>query len=249
MSDIGIINITKEQLDNMKVIKYDDSDNPKIWVSNDILYKKDNHNVIKRYKEDFEILRDYKELEKCVFPENEFYVNGKYVGYTTTYFEDYKSLCYRMYKNKYSINDKKKIMKKIVKLLIKLNENDIVHADLNTSNIICNGKDVKLIDFDRIRLREYEDETIYMWRLKEQINYMNICLLTVLFDVNLINVMYEEYVDFINNLTVSDEFKRYLLSCSIYEEKEISIELLNYIDSIKRKDIVKGKELVKSLQL
>ena len=249
MSDIGIINITKDQLDNMKVKKYDDNDNPKIWVSDGILYKKDNHNVIKRYKEDFELFRDYKDLEKCVFPENEFFVDGKYIGYTTPYFEDYKSLCYRMYKNKYSINQKKKIMKKIVKLLIKLNENDIVHADLNTCNIICNGQDIKLIDFDRIKIREYDDEAMYMWRLKEQVNCLNICLLTVLFDTNLINIMDEEYMDFINELTITDEFKRYLLSCLILNEKEISKELLNYIDSIKRRDIVKGKELVKSLQL
>ena len=243
------IYLTKEQLDDMKIKKYDDNDKPKIWISDGILYKKDNHNLIKRYKEDFEILREYKELENCVFPEDKFYVDKKYVGYTTPYYEDYKSINFRMYKNKYTINQKKKIMKKIVKLLMKLNDNDILHADLNTSNIICNKKDVKLIDFDRIRLREYEDATIYDWRMKEQINYLNIALFTVLFDVDLIDITAEQYKELIEEISFSNEFKDYLLRCLSSKEKEIPKELLDYIQSIKRKDIVKGKELIRTLKI
>ena len=249
MSNMEIINITKEQLDNMKVRKYDDNDKPKIWVSDGILYKRDLHCLIKKYKEDFQILREYDDLKNCVFPENMFYVDGKYTGYTTPYFEDYKSINFRMYKNKYTINQKKKIMKKIVKLLTKLNDNDILHADLNTSNIICNKKDVKLIDFDRIRLREYEDETIYDWRLKEQINHLNIVLLTVLFDVDLNNMSNDEYKSLIDGISFSTEYKQYLLNCLLSKEKEIPKELFEYIDSIKRKDIVKGKELIKTLHI
>ena len=249
MAKMDIINITKKQLDDMQIKKYDDNDKPKIWISNGILYKKDKHLLIEKYKEDFEILREFRDLENCVFPENIFNVDGKYTGYTTTYYDDYKSLCFRMYKNKYNINQKKTIMKKIVKLLIKLNKNDIVHADLNTSNVICNGKDVKLIDFDRIRIKEYEDNAIYNWRLKEQINYLNICLLTVLFDVNLIKIGDIEYKEFIDSMSFSNEFKDYLLNCSMSKINEIPNELYEYIDSIKRKDIVNVKELIKTLQL
>lgn len=249
MSDMKIIDLTQEEFDNMKVKKYDDNDKPKIWVSDGILYKKDNHDLIKRYKEDFELLKEYEELKNCVFPEGMFFVDGKYIGYTTPYFEDYKAINFRMYKNKYSINQKKKIMKKIVKLLTKLNENDIVHADLNTSNIICNKKDVKLIDFDRIKIREYEDETIYAWRLKDQISYLSIAILTVLFDVDLINVSNEQYSNLVNEMTFSNEFKEYLIKSGMSKEKEIPKELLEYIDSIKRKDILKGKELIKTLKI
>ena len=249
MSKIININLTSEQLDNMEIRKYSIDNKPKIWLSNGILYKKDEHDTIKTYKEEFEMFREYEELKDCVFPENTFTVDNSYVGYTTTYFEKYKSICYRMNKNKYSINQKKKIMKKIVRLLMKLNENDIVHADLNTSNVICDGKNVKLIDFDRIRIKDYEDSTIYNWRLREQINYLNILLLTVLLDTNLINVMESEYKEFINNMTFTNEFKEYLLNCLSSKEKEISKELINYIDSIRKKDIQNGKELVKTLQL
>lgn len=249
MPKMDIINITKEDLNNMKVRKYDDNDKPKIWISDGILYKKDNHHLIKRYKEDFELLREYEELRNCIFPENMFYVDNKYVGYTTPYFENYKSINFRMYKNKYTINQKKKIMKKIVKLLVKLNENDIIHADLNTSNIICDKKDVKLIDFDRIKIREYEDNTIYMWRLKEQIAYLSIALLTVLFDVDLINISNHQYNELIDEISFSNEFKDYLIKSFTSKEKEIPKELLEYIDSIKRKDILRGKEIIKTLHL
>ena len=110
MSDMKIIDLTQEEFDSMKVKKYDDNDKPKIWVSDGILYKKDNHDLIKRYKEDFELLKEYEELKNCVFPEGMFFVDGKYIGYTTPYFEDYKAINFRMYKNKYSINQKKKII-------------------------------------------------------------------------------------------------------------------------------------------
>ena len=249
MSKMNNINITKEQLDDMKIRKYSIDNKPKIWVSESTLYKKDDNNIIKLHKEDFEILSGYPELEKCVFPENTFSVDGKYMGYTTTYYSDYKSLCYRMNKNKYNINQKKKLMRKIVKLIIKLNENDIVHADLNTSNIICNGKDIKLIDFDRIRLKEDTDPASYMWRLREEINYLNISLLTLLLDIDLINIMDSEYKSLINEIPFINEFKEYLIKCSSCKIDEIPKELLEYIDSIKKSDILKGKEFAKTLQL
>ena len=249
MPKMQIINITKNELDNMTIKKYDDDDKPKIWIQNGILYKRDAHSLIKRYKEDFEIFREYEELKKCVFPEDMFYVDGKYKGYTTTYYEDFKSINFRMYKNKYTLNQKKKIMSKIVKLLIKLNGANIVHADLNTSNIICNKNDVKLIDFDRIRIKEYEDSAIYMWRLKEQINCLNVALLTVLFDVDLITASNIKYKELIDNMSFSSEFKNYLLRCTESKENEIPKELLEYINSIAKRDVVKGKEIIKTLHI
>lgn len=249
MSEMEILNITSKDLSKMTIKKYDDNDKPKIWISGNILYKRDIHNTIKRNKEDFEILNECEELVNCVFPKDIFFVDNKYVGYTTPYYENYKSINFRMYKNKYTINQKKKIMRKIVKLLMKLNKYDIVHADLNTSNVICNGKDVKLIDFDRIKVRENEDELIYNWRLKEQIYYLNIILFTVLLDVDLIRISNDEYKEFVDEMSFTNEFKQYLLNSSSSKQEEIPKELLEYIDDIKRKDIVNGKELVKALRL
>ena len=249
MPKMGVIYLTQKQFDSMKIKKYDKYDNPKIWISEGTLYKKDDFDLIKRYKNYFELFREIEELKNCVFPENMFLVDGKYKGYTTEYFEDYKSINFRMYKNKYSINDKKKIMKKIVKLLRKLNEYDIVHADLNTSNIICNSKDVKLIDFDRIKIKEYEDNIIYNWRLDDQIYYLNIALLTVLFDVDLISINTNSFYELVDGINFSNEFKQYLFNCLNHKEIQISKELPKYIDSIRRCDIVKGKEMIKALKI
>ena len=249
MSEITNVNITRKKLEDMRILKYDNKDRPKIWVSDDKLYKKDNELIMKLHKEDFEIFSEYEELKNCIFPTNTFSVDNKYFGYITPYYEEYKSICYRMYKNKYSINQKKKLMKKIVKLVKAMNDLDIVHADLNTCNIISNGKDIKLIDFDRIRIREYEDKSTYEWRIKDQIYYMNIALLTMLLDVNLGRIMNSEFKDLVNDISFSNEFKKYLLDSSSHKINEIPNELLEYIDSINKKDITKGKELIKTLQL
>ena len=249
MSKMNKINITQDQLDNMKIRKYSLDNRPKIWISATTLFKRDDHDIIRQHKEDFEILSGYPDLDKCVFPENIFYVDGKYMGYTTTYYENYKSINYRMNKNKYTLNQKKKLMRKLVKLIMKLNDNEVVHADLNTSNIISDGKDIKLIDFDRIRLKEDDDTVSYMWRLREQINYLNIALLTILLDTDLIDIMDIEYKELINEISFINEFKQYLLACSSSKVVEIPKELLEYIDTIQKGDIVEGKEFAKTLQL
>ena len=250
MSKMGIINISKQDLLDMKTIKKEDnSDISKIWVKDNLLYKKDNFDTLRRFKDYFEIFNEFEELKKCVFPNNIFYVDGKYVGYTTDYFEDYKAICFRMYKNKYDLNKKKKIMKKIVKLLSDMHELGIVHGDLHTANVICNKKDIKMIDFEKIRIRELEDEPIFVKKRLEDIYYLNLMILSILFDVNMSYVMNSEYVEFIDQMNFSKELKQYLINCTLYKEKYISPELNKYIDSIKRKDIVDGKKLVKSLQL
>ena len=250
MANMGIINISNDDLLNMRTIKKEDnSDKSKIWLKDNLLYKKDDFNTMKRYKDYFEIFSEFDELRKCVFPNNIFYVDGKYVGYTTDYFEDYKAINFRMHKNKYDINNKKKIMKKIVRLLSDMHELGIVHGDLHTANVICNKKDIKMIDFEKMRIRELEDEPMFVRKRIEDVYYLNLMILSVLFDVNMSYVMQGEYLDFIDQMNFSKELKEYLINCALYKEKYISSELNKYIDSIKRKDIVDGKNLVKSLQL
>lgn len=250
MSKLGEINITQKHLDSMNVIKKEDnSDKPKLWLSNNILYKKDDFCIIRRYREYFELLNDYEELKNCVFPENTFNVAGRYIGYTTPYYEEYKSICFRMNKNKYNINEKKKIMKKIVKVLKNMHNLDIVHADFHTNNVICNKKDIKIIDFEKIRIKELEDSATYLYKLRDDIYYLNLMILSVLFDCNMSLVDEVEYEEFIYDMSFETEFKQYLINCLKYRENEIPKELLEYIDSIKRKDIVEGKKLAKSLHL
>ena len=250
MSKLGEINITQKHLDAMNVIKKEDNSiKPKIWLSNNILYKKDDFCTIKRYKEYFELFNDYEELKNCVFPENTFNVDGRYMGYTTTFFDDYNRISFRMNKNKYDINQKKKIMKKIVKLLKNMHNLDIVHADFHTDNVICNKKDIKIIDFEKMRIKELEDKPIYMLKLREDIYYLNLMILSVLFDCNMSYIYDMEYEEFIYDMSFNTEFKHYLINSFKHKEDEIPKELLEYIDSIKRRDIVNGKELIKSLHL
>ena len=89
MSKLGTIYITKEKLNSMQTIKKEDnSDKSKIWLYENILYKKDDFNTIKRYREYFELFNEYEELKNCLFPENVFKVDGKYMGYTNIYYEE-----------------------------------------------------------------------------------------------------------------------------------------------------------------
>ena len=251
MKKLEVLNIEKKDLENMRVIKkMDCSPKPKIWVSSDnVMYKKDIFQIIRRFSDYIEIFKDYQELSKCVFPDKLFYVDGKYIGYTMPYYNDYKAINFRMHKKNYKLKEKQQIMKNIVKVISDMHEYDFLHGDLKCSNVIHKDDDIKVIDFEKIKIKECEDPAIYKMILKEEINQLNLVLLSVLFERDMSFVLEEEYMEFIEEIDFCKEFKDYLINCIKYNENKVSYELYNYIKSITKKNIVEGKELVKSLQL
>lgn len=250
MEEFEKIRLKERDIEDMRILKYEDNSNkPKIWLSDDIMYKKDIFQIMKRYYEYIKLFRNAKELDFCVFPEKLFSVDGKYMGYTTPYYYGYKSINSRMHKNKYSYKDKKELMLKIYKMIKTIHEYEFLHGDLKCSNLIWSNKDIKLIDFEKIRIRECEDPAIYNIVSKEETNYLNLVLLSVLFDIDMSFAMDMEFKEFLDDISFPMEFKEYLLNCVEYKEIEISPELPKYIKSISKKNIVEGKELVKSLQL
>ena len=251
MKELEVLKLKRQELDNMRVIKrLDCSDKPKIWVSNDnVMYKIDTYKIIDRFADYFEILKNYPELSKCVFPDKLFYVDDKYLGYTTPYYHDYKPINFRMHKKKYTIQDKKRIIKNILEIIYNMHENDILHGDLKSSNVLHKDEDIKIIDFEKIKIKECEESVSYKMKLKEEINQLNLVLLSVLFERDMSHIMDSEYLDFIDKMEFNKEFKEYLISAMKYRENQIPSDINGYIKSITKKNIVDGKELVKSLQL
>lgn len=251
MNKLEVLKLKKEELENMRVIKkMDYSSKPKIWVSSDnVMYKRDTVKLMERFGDYFEILKNYPELSKCIFPDKLFYVNDKYKGYTTPYYKDYKPINFRMHKNKYTLKDKQRIMKNIIKIISDMHSGDFLHGDLKASNVLRKDDDIKVIDFEKITIRECEDPAIYKMRSAVEVNQLNLVLLSVIFERDMSFVMDSEYIDFINKLGFTKEFESYLINCMRHREIEISNDINSYIKSITKKNVADGKELVKSLQL
>ena len=248
--ELKVINCERKDLENMSVLKYNKSDKkPKIWTKNNLFLKHDISDIASRYKEEFEFFSEFKDLENCIFPEYIWTLDNKKYGYVTTYYKEYVSLLHRIEKANFSLEAKKVMIFKIIELVNILHEYGIVHGDLHPYNIIYNKFNIKFVDFDNIRFDHIESESIYKMRLKEEINNLNITLLSILFEKFLSHIKYEDYIYIIENLKICEEFKNYLISSSNYEENTINEDLPLYINSIRNNDIFEGKNIIKSLKL
>lgn len=251
----GVINmierrISSKELKEMVVLKRDIKTKiPKVLMKDGIIYKLEPTHIASRLKPLFEVFNEIHELSDCIFPEGVLYIDSKEFGYTTKYLDGYKNISNRLKKDKMSLEWKKAIIYKIIKLIKNLHLNGLVHNDLHGSNILNINADIKLIDFDQIKIKKLESNYMYMAWLKMEINYLNLLILSVLYEVNLSYINNETQQMIIEELEISREFKEYLNNCLLYKENAISNNLEQYVNSITKRDIVNGKNLVKSLKI
>lgn len=250
MSEITERFITRKDLENMTVLKRNSSTKiPVVLTKDGIIYKLEPTHVVSRFKEYFEILKSMEELSDCVFADEILYLDSKECGYTTRYLDKYTNVKRKITKESLSIEYKKIIIYKIIQLIKKLHENGVIHNDLHWLNILISNTDIKLIDFDRLIISGNISDTMYKARIKGEIQYLNLLILSILYEKNLSHMSLEEQRIFVNELSVNSEFKEYLNNCLSFNEKQIGEDLPSYVKSVTKKDIVQGKNLVKSLKL
>lgn len=242
--------ITDKDLNEMLILKRDIKTKvPKVLMKDSIVYKIESAHVVSRMKTFFEILSEIKELNNCIFPKEILYVNSKEIGYTTKYFSEYKNIDVRLKKNRFSLELKKIIIYKIIDIIKKLHLNGVVHNDLHCSNVLSELSNIKIIDFDRLKIRGVESNYMYMAWLKREVNCLNLLIMSILYETNLSHISLEEQKLLVEGLNVSREFKEYLNNCVDLKEEKISSDLNQYVKNITRIDILDGKNLVKSLKL
>ena len=137
----------------------------------------------------------------------------------------------------------------IIQIINKLHENGVIHNDLQCFNILTHSIDIKLIDFDQLIIKGIISDSMYKRRIKGEIQYLNLVILSILFEKNLSYKPLEEQSIFIEELNINNEFKEYLNSCLSFNEEEINKDLFMYVNSLTKKEIIQGKNLVKSLNL
>lgn len=250
MKEIGKRIISHDDLRNMKILKRNMTTKvPIVLTKENIVYKIESTHIMSRFKEYLELFKEINEFSDCVFPEEILYFNSIECGYTTKYLNEHKTINRRLIKSSLSLEWKKAIIYKIINLIKKLHSYDIVHNDLQCSNILNNGIDIKLIDFDQLKIKGTLSDSMFKRWLKAEIEHLNWVILSILYDKNLSYISSEQQSVLINELKLNNEFKEYLNNCLSFNEEEVNEDLYLYVNSVTKKDIIEGKNLVKSLNL
>lgn len=250
MSEITKRFITSKDLENMTVLKRNSSTKlPVVLTKDGIIYKLEPTHIVSRFKEYFEILKSMEELSDCVFADEILYLDLKEYGYTTRYLDEYKNVNRIITKESLSIEYKKMIIYKIIQIIKKLHKNGVIHNDLQLFNILVSNTDIKLIDFDQLIIKGNILDSMYKKRIKGEIQYLNLLILSILYDKNLSYKSLEEQRVLINELSLNSEFKEYLNNCLNFNEKQVGEDLQSYVKSVTKKEIIQGKNLIKTLKL
>ena len=250
MSEITERFITRKDLENMTVLKRNSSTKiPVVLTKDGIIYKLEPTHVVSRFKEYFEILKSMEELSDCVFADEILYLDLKEYGYTTRYLDEYKNVNRIITKESLSIEYKKMIIYKIIQIIKNLHKNGVIHNDLQLFNILVSNTDIKLIDFDQLIIKGNILDSMYKKRVKGEIQYLNLLILSILYDKNLSYKSLEEQRVLINEFSLNSEFKEYLNNCLNFNEKQVGEDLQSYVKSVTKKEIIQGKNLIKTLKL
>ena len=250
MSEITERFITSKNLENMTVLKRNSSTKiPVVLTKDGIIYKLEPTHIVSRFKEYFEILKSMEELSDCVFADEILYLDLKEYGYTTRYLDEYKNVIRIITKESLSIEYKKMIIYKIIQIIKNLHKNGVIHNDLQLFNILVSNTDIKLIDFDQLIIKGNILDSMYKKRVKGEIQYLNLLILSILYDKNLSYKSLEEQRVLINELSLNSEFKEYLNNCLNFNEEQVGEDLQSYVKSVTKKEIIQGKNLIKTLKL
>lgn len=247
--------VTMDDLNKMLVLKTElRTCKPKIWTDGKTTYKKDDSKVASKLKDYFEYYSLIEELCDCEFPREILYLEiskGVYkeFGYTDNFYGDYSRIGFRPNKKVMSLNDKKEIIYVLLDLIRNIHDNGFAHGDLHSQNLLISKNGIKLIDFVDIKIKELTDEKIYYQKLKQEMYYLNLLIFSILFDKPLSFSMEEEYLNFIDSINISPEYKVYLKDTVNFKDSVIDNYPDEYIKHIKKHTYEEGKKLVNSIQV
>jgi len=210
-----------------KYLPFDSYNNSKLYYDKDLIHK-----ILFCETPDLNIILnmvDKLKLDELIEIKNLIYKNGNMVGYTVKNYKQYKSL--NKFKNR-KFELKRQDCIKLVKSFDNILKNNLSYIDFHLSNILLNPKnnDIKICDLDGLILNTgKESEEIGLKKLL-------ILILTYLYNINQIHIRNV----FIGNENIENTF----IDICLDDEKLNINYILNVIENIKYKDVIKEKRLI-----
>ena len=210
-----------------KYLPFDNYYNSVLYYDKDLIHK-----ILFSETPDLNIILnmvDKLKLDELIEIKNLIYENGNMVGYTVKNYKQYKSL--NKFKNR-KFELKRQDCIKLVKSFDNILKNNLSYVDFHLGNVLLNPKnnDIKICDLDGLILNTgKESEEIGLKKLL-------ILIFTYLYNINQHHIRNV----FIGNDHTENTFIDICLS-----DKNLSINyLLNIIENIKYKDVIKEKRLI-----
>ena len=236
------VNITKEEFYGLIPLKRNI-----VYTDKKLVYKKSMFSL--KNIDDLELLIEINNIDipSLVFPINKLNIEGE-PGYITKYYQNYYPREIAFKKDKYHFSDKYKIIKLLIDAVKDMHQAHIVHGDLHSGNIIFNKKDLKIIDFDNMRIEDFSSNyNVYRYKKLRDIKCLVINILSILSESNELNIDFK-IIPFIELLNISDEFKKYLNLCIFEKEDILDFYPDTFLNEINGEVEKKAKNLVKGLK-
>lgn len=236
------INITKEEFDSFIPLKRNI-----VHTDGELVYKKSFFSL--RNLELLDILVQVNEINipSLAFPIANLTVNDKDFGYITKYYKDYYTKDVALKKQKYYFKDKFLVINRLINAVKKMHSEGIVHGDLHEHNIIFNKNDLKIIDFDNMRIKDFSKTNTYRYKNIVDIKYLVVYILNLLSDDNSLDTAFK-IIPFIDLLDITNDFKKYLKDCIYEKESIIGFYPDEFISEITGSLEIQAKSLVKGLK-
>lgn len=202
--------VKKETLKN---IKYQE----KMLGSQADLYTCSFNNKIYVYKEQFHYSQNMINLHErlstihnkvLILPEILVSDDNNIVAYLTN-LSNYLAL---FYLQSISLKEKKFILNQVKKAIVSMHQDNIIHCDLHTANILYKGGKVKIIDFDSCVFGNNNPESlnIYAW------DYLKTNNISTSLDIFMFNIL---TISFLYNIAFFDAF-RFDFICNLNEKQQ-----------------------------
>ena len=231
--------ITKKSFKNLEYLKGKIHTESNIFINNNELYKflKKEYYYREKIIERLDILNN----NNIVIPNTILYDKKGFLGYSMTYYKDYKEL-ENTDLQKLNFEQRKSLCIKLCNILDYMTNNHFAYPDIHEDNILIKDEDIKIIDLDSGIFKDIDLEKYDEYLRTSNYLLSNLCL-SILYSKSYIDfeklLLYNNKI--LNNLPKNIiEFYNYIIN---KDGKFIST--IDYIDKIDENMINDTKKLLK----
>lgn len=145
-------------------------------------------------------------IDFCFTPKKVLFFNDNYIGYSMEFHQEYQPIS--SYKNTLSKEEKWQIIDQVYDYLMIMNDY-FIYTDIDEDNLLYDGNQLKIIDFDDIKLKSELSKDQERRLLQDQQMLFNLFATALLYNVSIYDTYYLTKTDKLT-LTQKEEIQNLL---------------------------------------
>ncbi len=210
--------LTKEEFKHLKTKnKFSEGTEGKLYLYNNSLVKIYRRGIIENREEIIDYILTRDKINGCVLPNRKVYIQDEFKGITMDYYHNYKTLFKLINDKSISYKERLEICKEIIESVKTLHNNEIVHGDINLSNVIVSSDatDNLLIDIDGglpkeiMCLQEFKNE------IKNDQYTLMLLVMSLVYDFRFERYIYNyginNFKEILTSFSIGKDLKNYII--------------------------------------